>query len=411
MNNRILIIGYNEYQGRHFESLQNLNKFEILFSNTYSLIEIENINFSPDIVIVTDEHYCELANIVNYFKSKNVLTLQLMDGILEWRRTWEFEFNGNKIDEIHTPLNQPIVADKIACLGFKDFRIFESWGNVNKCEIVGIPRIDYLMDYINEYDDKSNYEKKRILIATAKTPGFTLEQVEITKRSLLDLKKFFENNNEIEIVWRITNNLYEQLGIKNILNDLNGKELHEIIKNVDAIITTPSTTILEGMILNVPVATLDYHNKPHYFETVWSIYSNNNIETVVNEILNPKKNQMDYQNFLLNDQLQIRTSATNRLVELIDKMILNKKRNNFLPNSILDNSFYTKNILSSNYGEYFDKLKEYDKMDIKKLKMELISSKGVIDVLDKKLYKLNNKLKFCIFYQILKKIKKLLNKL
>lgn len=407
---KILIIGYAEYQGRHFESLQNIDVFEIVFSNTYSITKIEELNFVPDIVIVTDEHYCELANIVNYFKEKSIPTLHLMDGILEWRRTWDYQYEGNSVNEIRIPINQPVFSDKIACLGYKDYRILESWGNKGKCEIVGLPRLDYLKDKrINRtVEHKKN---KRVLVATAKTPGFTKSQTETTIKSLIDLKKYFESRNDIEVIWRITNNLYNEIGIQeNTLSNLNGQELHAILQTVDAVITTPSTTILEAMYLNIPVATLDYHNKPHYIETTWSIYSQNQIATVVAELLTPKQEFLDYQEFLLNDQLQINQFASKRLIELIKKMVYHKRNNMQMPYSILDNSYYSNLILSNNLGIYYKNLESYDTINNKQLKLELVALKGVLEIIDKKNVYLEKKLNYSITFRVLKAIKNFIKK-
>lgn len=404
---KILIIGQKKYIGRHFLTIEEYFGNSLGYFEKYTPNEI--ILEKPDLVIVPDEHWCELGNIVASCKEKNILTLQLMDGILEWRRTWDYTENGHTIDGVVNPLNQPVIAHKIACLGARDYLLLESWGNLGKCEIIGMPRLKHIIGLRSDFSHLS-LKKGRILVCTAKTPAFTEAQMAVTKKSLYDLKQYFDNRNDLEIIWRITGRLSEELGIKNTLNDLSGLEIHNIIKEVDAVITTPSTTLLEAMVLKTPVALLDYHNNPHYFQTVWCISAQDHIKSVVNELINPAINKLEYQDFLLQEQLYMYEDASKRLIKLIESMLKYKESPEKLPASLLENSIGTTLQLKGNIGAYYPDLSWTDKLNKKELQVEIACARGTISELEKKVANLQRRLSMIPFYRLFQKIHKRLKR-
>ncbi|WP_372644061.1 hypothetical protein [Ancylomarina sp.] len=400
--NKISVIGPSKYIGRHFKTIENQLGASFFYFEKYQPNKI--IEENPDLVIVPDEHWCELGNIVATCKKHGILTLQLMDGILEWRRTWDYESNGHRVDGVLNPINQPAFANKIACLGYKDYRILESWGNRGKCEIVGMPRLKYIENIRHDFSHLK-VKKGKILVCTAKTPAFTKEQEIITIESLKNLRDFFRERNDIEIIWRLSGDLSKKLNIQNTLTDLNGHEIHEIIQEVDAVITTPSTTLLEAMVLKSPVALLDYHNTPHYFESAWVISSQNHISNVVEELINPPIVKLDYQEFLLNEQLFQHEDATGRLIKLIEGMIQNKNNRKNLPDSILDNSYAPMLQIKSDIGTYYSELSWLEKMDKRQLELQLSAAHGTIEILEDKLINIERRFNSIPFYTFLKKIK------
>tara|TARA_R110001583_G_scaffold8896_2_gene41974 strand:- start:23219 stop:24442 length:1224 start_codon:yes stop_codon:yes gene_type:complete len=400
--NKIFVIGPSKYIRRHFKSVENSLGANFVYFENYQPNKI--IEAKPDLVIVPDEHWCELGNIVATCKAHGILTLQLMDGILEWRRTWDYGANGHRVNGILNPLNQPAFADKIACLGYKDFRILESWGNHGKCEIVGMPRLKNIQGLRADF---SHLDKKKgkILVCTAKTPAFTKEQERITIESLKDLRDFFKERDDVEVVWRLSGDLSETLNIKNTLTDLNGLEIHRIIQEVDSVITTPSTTLLESMVLKTPVALLDYHNVPHYFESAWIISSQNQIPNVFEELMNPPVVKLDYQEFLLNDQLFHHEDATKRLLDLIGSMMNYKNELENLPTGLLDNSYTPTYQISSDIGTYYPELSWLEKLEKRELELKLSAAEGAIGVLENKVSNLERRLNSIPFYTFLKKLK------
>jgi hypothetical protein len=292
-----------------------------------------------DLAIFYSEHFDRFRHACQVLKQRNVATLYMIDGILEWRNAWE-----NSPDEIACPYTmRPALAHKVACIGASQARIIDSWGNAGKTEIVGIPRIASHGDASTDTGACRTDETFRVLVMTAKTPGFTPCQIETVRQSLLDLKTWCANNSSIdcctanptrdsvpdsnritkpvEFIWRLTGGLAESIGVTNQLSDLTGKELAEILPNIDAVISTPSTAVLEAMNLNLPVAVLDYHNCPHYVSAGWDICSAKHIGPTLQQMAQRDAKRMLFQQTQLADALYDGDDSSQRLAGLIQKML------------------------------------------------------------------------------------------
>ena len=280
-----------------------------------------------DLAIFYSEHFERFRETCKQLNSKNVATLYMIDGILEWRNAWE-----NRPDEVACPYTmRPVLAHKVACIGHSQARVLDSWGNAEKTEIVGIPRLDRSLNNSNKTNSNKSVSQKdsspfRVLVMTAKTPGFTPEQIQRVEQSLNDLKQWHANNptigdRKVEFTWRLTGDLSERIGVENKLSDLSGGELNETLASVDAVITTPSTAILEALLLDLPVAVLDYHNCPHYVTGGWDICSKEHIAPTIAQMEQRLETRMLFQANELGDALQCFESSTDRFVELVESMM------------------------------------------------------------------------------------------
>jgi len=154
---------------------------------------------------------------------------------------------------------------------------------------------------------------------TAKNPGFTPQQRVVTLQSLRDIKE----NVDATLLWRVSGSVARELNVENQMTEISSLELAEVVEQVDAVITTPSTVMLEAMRLGRPVAALDYHNVPRFVPTAWTISARDHIPQVVAELLNPPAAKMAFQRDCLADCL-CDGIAANRVALLIQKMINNE---------------------------------------------------------------------------------------
>jgi len=285
---------------------------------------LERAASTVDLAIVNDERaipyiclaVCELAR-------QNVPTLHIVDGIVEWRNTWENPLYSIG-SELAMPMFQPSLCHKIACLGRSQARIFESWGNLGKCEIVGALRLDAMRE--RRPRRRQAGDPWNVLVITAKMPGFTPEQRKRAHQSLADLKAWFDahpriNDSDIRPIWRLTDGLDRELSVDNVLRNTFGTELAEILEQADAMISTPSTAMLEGMLQGIPVAALDYNNVPHYVPSAWSISAPQHLDDVLFQLISPPRVRMLHQDTILHDCLECRTPAEPRLNQLIAEMV------------------------------------------------------------------------------------------
>ncbi len=269
-----------------------------------------------DVCIFYNEYFPRFRQACTELKQRNCTTLYAIDGILEWRNSWEAQSG--------LGVMRPVLSHKVATIGRSQTRILESWGNLGKCETVGIPRLDGLHNL--QKPDRQSGQTLEILVMTAKTPSFTSEQHVQVEQSLNDLKHWFESHasiNGVPVVprWRLTADLCQAIGVANELKNTTGSDLADVLLTTDAVVTTPSTAMLESMSLGIPVALLDYHNRPHYVPAAWRITAQEHIDTVMRELLDPAEPRMLYQETLLHDALECQSPATDRMVELIESLI------------------------------------------------------------------------------------------
>jgi len=286
------------------------------------LVDDYNTDWKPPpgcALLVSAQHYHEPEySILKAAVEAGIPTLVIADGILEYRNTWDNP-------EIAAGcMFQPVVAHKIACLGRSQARFMESWGNLGKCEIVGAPRFDYSIGKIRRSRQQNN--PFRLLVMTAKKLGFTPEQAALTNRSIRDLHFWLSANRqirgtEVEVLWRLTEGLDKELKVENHLTSLQGSELASLLDTVDAVITTPSTSMLEAMFYRLPVALLDYHNNPLFVPAAWHITAPRHFDQVLAELFDPPAAKLLYQETIFHDALECRSPSTSRMIRLVTEMI------------------------------------------------------------------------------------------
>lgn len=272
-------------------------------------------------ILVTHLHYSweNLAALRRLYQQNTIPILILCDGILEYRNTW------------HHPqlpdgcMMQPAIGHKLACIGRAPARILESWGNVGKCEVVGLPHLDRLLQ--STPPPVSREGAFRLLIATARTPAFDPAQRKVLLDSLLALKTYLSRQGQIsgrsvQVFWRLSGGLNEDLGIESAdSGEGPAISMAEQIDQSDAVIITPSTGYLECLIRGRPTAILDFHNTPSYLNPAWTISAESHFGQVIEELANPPAPKMLHQSQTLHDQLECLTPATDRMVSLVEGMV------------------------------------------------------------------------------------------
>jgi hypothetical protein len=370
----IYIVGQPAEVQHHVASLEKRLRLRMVGAD-----EVVRVARPGDLAIFFSEHFDRFRFACRSLKKQQVATLYMIDGILEWRNAWE-----NRPDEPACPYAmRPVLSHKAACVGPSQARVLESWGNVGKTEIVGIPRLDELSARERHVLPT---DPIKILVMTAKTPGFTEQQTQRVKHSLRDLKAWFDRYAEnschgrpIDVVWRLTAGLEQDLGVVNQLNELSGSELASVLNGVDAVISTPSTAMLEAMIMGLPVAALDYHNSPSYLPTSWSIRSADQIDPVISELVAPSESKMLFQRMQFSEALYRTTCATDRLEKLVTEMIrisndqIRGKQPLQFPSQILESFGRTKCIADSSFEHQrvYPDVEEFSRHDLSELQVEL----------------------------------------
>jgi hypothetical protein len=284
------------------------------------------VSGKPNLILCVNDYHYDVARCIEAAKQAGIPTLTMQDGILEWRCQYENPLFGAGNG---APQHQPVLADKIACLGHASVRHIASWGNAAKVEVTGMPRLDALLHRKAAPIRKPG---SRILVMTAKNPGFTQAQRNLTIQSLKDVRDYLTGKPGVQILWRVSKAVAQALEVENQLTEISTAELATVLDQADAVISSLSTAILEAMMSGRPVAALDYHNVPRFQSTAWTISSREQIGPVVTELLNPPANKIAFQTHCLADSLECSGSAAERVASLILKMI--EQRNTLQPNML-----------------------------------------------------------------------------
>ena len=271
-------------------------------------------------LVITHEHFHweTITTLRRIYEEAKVPILILCDGILEFRNTWQ---NPTIADG---SVYQTIFGHKIACIGRAPARAIESFGNQGLCEIVGHPRFDEM--YSSEHLPVQDSGPFRLLVTTARTPAFSEQQHRQVVKGLTELKNRFARNNcvgerLVEVNWRLPDSLLNELNLP--IPDRAHKlpSLGDAIELSDAVITTPSTVFLEGLIKRRPMALLDFTNSPAYVPAAWRITATAHMNPVLEELASPPAAKMLFQRATLHDQLELGQDSQKRLFALFGEMI------------------------------------------------------------------------------------------
>ncbi|MBT3667476.1 MAG: hypothetical protein HN548_08350 [Opitutae bacterium] len=274
-------------------------------------------NFSNDwiptdkcsILITHDTYRPEPCAIIERCVKNDIPVLILSDGILEYRNSWIQKHR------VESGVFNPILGHKLACIGNSQIRFLKSIArNRGKCENVGLPRLDNFMVKSSLLDSSS------VLICSSKTPWFSENDRNRVLQSFIDLKEavdIFTKDHEVKFKWRISNEIARLIGVKTCFD----QPLEEDLENSSAVITMPSTVMLDSMYAKRPVALLDYTLSPHYVQAAWTVSSKHQMLPIINELLDPPVAKISFQQTVLADALQTKESASGRMVRLVNEMI------------------------------------------------------------------------------------------
>lgn len=390
MSQKVFFVGSPSEVAHHAAPLADRLAYEIASPD-----QVVKESKRGDLAVFYSEHFDRFRECVQQLKRRGVATLYMIDGILEWRNAWE-----NRADEVACPWTmRPALADKVACIGYSQIAVLNSWGNSAKTELVGIPRFDHLRD-IDDTRNERDPGRIRILLMSAKCPGFTPQQVANTVQGFSELQEWFDRNPEvagrkIELVWRLTGGLAEKLGVENHCHDLSGKELVETIQSVDAVITTPSTAMLEAMLLNRPVAVLDYNHTPHWVSSAWTLSAASQIDEVIADMVRFPEAKRLFQSSSLDMALVPTNQARERLCKLIKRMLVHAAQQTdgeltFPPNLIGD--LFVEGQARFDHAALYPTYSEFENGDVIQLQSNLAHSRREISNLQAEMNQLKNEL-------------------
>ena len=299
--NKILNVGILGTDISTKNKLSSLSKSEQV--NVFFL-DLSNSNIyekSIDVILTTNEWLYKWRIAIYEFKKRKIPCFYLIDGVLDWDYIWNnwsyIKPNGSFV--------QPLLSDMIGVVGKNQLRLLTMFNIKKPMCLIGMPRLDTCEIF------KAKSTQNIILVCTANTYALNISAEVKVKQALKDLKCFFEENDVVDVIWRIDERLAKSL---DILNN-HDKDLNNVLRKAKAVITFPSTVALESMLNNIPTCIIDYRNVPRLIKSAWQISNKHEITKTVHELIFPSAEKLLFQQFCIDDQLT--QDSTNRLIHCL----------------------------------------------------------------------------------------------
>jgi glycosyltransferase involved in cell wall biosynthesis len=194
------------------------------------------------VVVVTDLFDPRCVRALRMARRVGAKTVLMMDGLTDWR-------NMNVNPLVGDSFLRPAPVDLICCSGLVDCRVLSTFGNT--AVATGLPRIDAAFGQTVPV-----HVPGPVLVATANNPAFNQDERDRLLQSLRELKQASQWA-RCRLVWRLTDGLADELGVKNQQGPL-----ARILDDCGSVITTASTLQVESMRAGKPTAILHPHDTP-----------------------------------------------------------------------------------------------------------------------------------------------------
>lgn len=259
---------------------------------------------TPHVVLLSREWSVALRHAAVEARQAGLPVIYVMDGVIEWSYMWD----GWSFVKPEGTVLQPLIASDLCVIGRHPARILAALGLGERIHVVGMPRVDGL----NRQRILDQDQSPRIVVATAKTFGQNVAHKVFVRAALRDLKNWFDTHPDIVPVWRIAGHVASDLGL---IPSCEGT-LVESLQTASGLVSFASSALLEGMLLGVPTAQIDYRSVPQYVQVGWEIRSADHIDNVIRELLHPPPENLAFQEACLRDELEV-GNASARLADVL----------------------------------------------------------------------------------------------
>ena len=268
----------------------------------------ESLDGKVDALIISCDQHPPTRLAIHAAKQRGIPVFHILDGVIDWRTTFEnpkFDLNYGGV-----PLFQPLLADHVISMGHLQKRQFEWLGN-SQIHPLGFPRFDNIPRKPCRFGPV--HGGAQILVATANTPWVTAAQKHRVVEEFRALKAVLRSPGEATFKFRISQELADEVGIS---PDRTG-DSQSVLQDSSAIITTPSTLAIEGMLTGVPTLIFDPFGFPALTPSAWTATSHASVSNALESLNCPTEQQALYQDFLLEQVVSPEGKSAERIASLI----------------------------------------------------------------------------------------------
>lgn len=260
------------------------------------------VDESTAVVVVMDTTSTRARWALRQARKRGVPTILLMDGIVEYRNTFL-----NPALEPGFLESSPV--DVIACAGENDRLRLKSLGN--RAVATGLPRLERM--------ERCVVSGESVLVATAKTPAFGDKEHELLVAALGRVRAELEAVG-VPTIWRLTGGLETEIGVEN-----DSRTLGDALSASRAVITTPSTVLVEAMLSGRPTALLHPFETPRWQEAAW-ILDGAVDRSEIRSLIEPSAERLVRQEASLAALFACDPSPTEALAALCDELAARPER-------------------------------------------------------------------------------------
>lgn len=236
-----------------------------------------------DLVVYTI-YSSSLYNLIVYnLKCNNIKTMLLMDGICEFSNF----INNKNICNLGLENYHPIIADSIGVVGDMAQLYFNSYG-VNAVRYLP-PRVLPCRRQYNNGNEMFDF-----LITTANTAYYDEHEFSVLVNLIKKVIETLDKNNMTYCFRVFDENLIQELEISASTNFKSG-DFGTCVSKAKAVITTPSSIVLDSMNMGLPVATLVYRDSPLFIQSGWMLVRDSIKGEVFDSMLVQDSKRMHFQ--------------------------------------------------------------------------------------------------------------------
>jgi len=244
-------------------------------------------------LVITHSHLSPRAN---YFilqaKARGIATLFLVDGPLEWSNSYLNPSLRKTNPFFRGYLMEPLIHDAILAV---------SAAQASYLAFRNPDRDLTFMTYKNKRlssarSAASSTRHWQFLITTAKTPYFDDKEKDNLIHLLRRLTAALEQGG-YSYVFRIFDKALREalLPKENLLEG----SFEDVLQQVECVIATPSSVLLQSMASDKPVGTLIYRDTPLFYQSGWLVGDLYSMEATLASMISREDTRMDFQSYCL----------------------------------------------------------------------------------------------------------------
>lgn len=252
---------------------------------------------SGALLVISHSYFCPKTNFfILQARARGITTAFLVDGPLEWSNSYLPRRRRTRHLSPNTHLMEPLLHDAVLAVSSAQAG-YLAFKNSNE----SILAMTYANQRVIGEAVPSGDTRWQFLITTAKKPYFN-EQEKSDLIMLIERLVHVLEHGGYSYVLRIFDPGLTKTLPAHAQNLPEGR-FEDVLKQVECVIGTPSSVLLQSMASDRPTGTLIYRDSPLFYQTGWLLGNLENLEKTLESMIAREKTRMDFQTFSVKQNL------------------------------------------------------------------------------------------------------------